>query len=240
MCGRFAASASTDLIVDAFAVDVVVNEVVPSWNAAPTDPVPAVVERFDRESGQAVRKLVTPRWGLVPSWSKGPSGAARMINARAETVAIKPSFRAAFAARRCLIPSDGFYEWHVGDAARPGARAPRQPWFIRPRGGGWWVMAGIYEFWRDRTASGPQEWLVTCAIITTTASDAVGRIHDRMPTTIRPDDWADWLDPGRTDPDNAQGLLHVAGDDELESYRVSMRVNDVRQNTPDLLEPLTG
>lgn len=240
MCGRFAASASTADIVGTFAVDEVVDEVEPTWNAAPTDPVPAVVERVERDTGAAVRKLVTPRWGLVPSWSKGPSGQARMINARAETVATKPSFRAAFAARRCLIPSDGFYEWHTEAPPHPGARAPKQPWFIRPRDGRWWVMAGIYEFWRERTASGPGDWLVTCAIITTTATDAVGRIHDRMPMTVRPGDWADWLDPRQTDPHGAHALLHVAGDDELEAYRVSRRVNDVRQDSPDLVAPLSG
>lgn len=237
MCGRFAASASTDDYVELFGVAEVVEEPQPRFNLAPTDPVPAIVERVDAASGAVVRKLVTPRWGLVPPWSKDASGAARLINARAETVATKPAFRAAFAARRCLIPADGYYEWRLlpapgdgGGVSRRGA-ARKQPYFIHPSGGGPFVMAGLYEFWR-RPEGG---WLTTAAIITTAATDALGYVHDRMPMSVLPQDWDAWLDPGRRDPGEAAALLHVAGD--LDARPVSTRVNSVANDGPDLLAP---
>ena len=233
MCGRFAASAGPDEYVEVFGIDEVVDEPLPSFNIAPTDPVPAVVERVDRESEQTVRKLVTPRWGLVPSWSKDATGAARMINARAETVATKPAFRKAFAARRCLIPADGYYEW-ITQAAGPGAKALKQPFFLRPADGGLFVMAGLYEFWKSPVG----EWLTTATIITTTATDALGHIHDRMPMTVEPDAWASWLDPRQAEPDAAASLLCVP--EGLTAYRVSMLVNRVTNDGPELVAPLAA
>lgn len=235
MCGRFAASASTEEIIETFAIDVVVDEPVVTFNAAPTDPVAAVVERADPETGEGVRKLVTPRWGLVPSWSKDTRGAARMINARVETVATKPAFAKAFATRRCLIPADGYYEWET--ASTPSGKPEKLPWFIRPAVGPF-VMAGIYEFWKDRSAAGEGAWLTTCSIITTQATDALGRIHDRMPMTVPPDAWAAWLDPTAPDPHAALALLHAPAGDEVETFRVSTSVNSVRNNRPDLVLPL--
>lgn len=238
MCGRFAASASTEEIIETFAIDEVVAEVPPTFNAAPTDAVPAVVERLDRESGRRVRKLVGPRWGLVPSWSRDASGAARLINARVETVATKPAFRKAFASRRCVVPADGYYEWVTVPAAGGGAKPAKQPWFIRPSAGGLFVMAGIYEFWRDPARAGEDGWLTTCSIITTNSTDAVGHIHDRMPMVIAREALADWLDPRLTDPDAARGLLSVLEGEALAAYRVSTAVNSVRNNLPALLEPV--
>ena len=236
MCGRFAASASTEDIIETFQVELVVDEVEPTYNAAPTDPVPAVLERIDKESGRAVRKLVTPRWGLVPSWSRDPRGGARMINARAETVASKPAYAKAFASRRCLIPADGFYEWTP--APGPGGKPAKQPWFIRPSGGGLFVMAGLYEFWKDPSPRGGAAWLTTCTIITTRATDALGHIHDRMPMAVLPENWADWLDPHLTDPQQALPLLHASEGAEMETFAVSPLVNSVRNDGPDLLRPL--
>jgi len=233
VCGRFAASASTDDYVELFGVQEIVDEPVPSFNVAPTDPVPAVVERLHPESGETVRKLVTPRWGLVPSWSKDASGAARLINARAETAATKPAFRRAFAARRCLIGADGYYEW-VDLPARPGGgRARKQPYFLHPADGGPFVMAGLYEFWRAPAG----EWLTTCTIITTAATDALGHLHDRMPMTVPPDAWASWLDPCATRPEVAASLLVAPAG--LAAYAVSTRVNSVANDGPDLVAPLT-
>ena len=230
MCGRFAASASTDDYVEVFGVAEVVDEVQPSFNLAPTDPIPAIVERLDAD-GAAVRKLVAPRWGLVPSWSKDAAGAARMINARFETVAEKPAFRKAFAARRCLIPADGYFEWHVLPGQEGVKKPAKQPFFIRPASG-LFVMAGLYEFWR--TPMG--EWLTTATIITTSATDALGHIHDRMPMVVDPDDWASWLDPAQTRPDAAASLLVV--DPDLTFYPVSSAVGNVANNSPELIEPL--
>lgn len=238
MCGRFAASASTEEIVETFAVDDVVDRVPPSWNVAPTDAVSAVVERVDSESGDLVRRLVAPRWGLVPSWARDPSGGARMINARVETVATKPAFRKAFAARRCVIPADGYYEWLTLAPTRAGGKPVKQPWFIRPSGAGPFVMAGVFEFWRDPSRVGKDPWLTTCTIITTDSTDAVGHLHDRMPMTIAPDALGAWLDPTLTDPDAALHLLSVLSGDALASYQVSQLVNSVRNNSPALLDPV--
>ena len=112
MCGRYAASADAELLEEVFVIDEVLGPLPPArWNIAPTDPVTAVVERVGKESGEITRKLVELRWGLVPSWSKDAKGGARMINARFETLDQKPAFRKALAARRCLLPADGYYEW---------------------------------------------------------------------------------------------------------------------------------
>lgn len=236
MCGRFAASASVEDMVETFDIDLVVDDPQPSFNLAPTDPVPAVVQRVDSETGMSVRKLVTPRWGLVPSWSKDPRGGARMINARVETVAEKPAFRRAFAARRCLIPADGFYEWQTENS--PGEKKPhKQPWFIRPTDGGLLVMAGLYEFWKDRTD--PQApWLTTCTVITTEATDALGTLHSRMPMVVRQEHWGAWLDAHQADAALARGLLDVDSGAQLETYRVSRAVNSVRNNGSVLIEQM--
>lgn len=231
MCGRFAASQSTQEIVDTFLIEEVVDEAVPDYNVAPTDPVAAVVERVDKATGEGVRKLVTPRWGLVPSWSKTAAGGARMINARSETVATKPAFAAAFAKRRCLIPADGYYEWTPGQ--RDG-KPYKQPWYLHPDAAapGALVMAGLYEFWRNPD---DDTWLTTCTIITTQATDALGHIHDRMPMVIEPADWGSWLDPLRTDAAEVLPLLRTPAD--LRSYEVSTLVNSVRNDGPELIEP---
>ncbi len=159
-----------------------------------------------------------------------------MINARAETVDAKPAFRAAFARRRCLLPADGYYEWY-----KPGgdAKAAKQPYYIRRADGGPLAFAGLYELWRDRGVPDdhPDAWLWTATIITTSAPDELGRIHDRMPMVISPDEWADWLDPGNNDTGDLRGLLAPAASGELTSYPVSTAVNAVRNNGPRLIEP---
>ncbi|MFV0406186.1 MAG: SOS response-associated peptidase [Propioniciclava sp.] len=236
MCGRFAASASVAEIVETFEIDLVVNEPQPRFNLAPTDPVPAVVERLDVGTGEAVRRLVTPRWGLVPSWSRDARSGARLINARSETVATKPAFRQAFARRRCLIPADGFYEWQSALDPDSG-KTVKQPWFIRPRSHGLLVMAGVYEFWKDRNDPAG-DWLTTCAVITTAATDALGALHDRMPMVVRSDRWDAWLDPQETDPQLALGLLDVDSGDQVDLYPVSRAVNSVRHDGAELVQPL--
>jgi putative SOS response-associated peptidase YedK len=272
MCGRYAASRRPEDLVEEFEVDesliepaaeppgaarpdpstvasAATEELAPSWNVAPTDPVAVVLERRPRgqpEGTPARRLLRLARWGLVPSWAKDASVGSRMINARVETVADKPAFRKAFASRRCLVPADGYYEWYTPEAAAdaPGGRGrkgkpAKQPFFIRPRGGGVLAMAGLYELWRDRSASDtdPGAWLWTCAILTTTAEDSLGRIHDRMPMLIERERFADWLDPSRSDPAELRGLLVPAAPGRLEAYPVSTAVNSVRNNGPQLVEP---
>ena len=236
MCGRYAASSDAELLEEMFLIDEVVGPLPPArYNIAPTDPVVAVVERASKGSSEPVgRKLVVLRWGLVPSWSKDAKGASRMINARFETLAERPAFRRALAVRRCLLPADGYYEWYapeVDPLVPASRRPPKQPFFIRPTNGSLLAMAGLYEFWKDPAG----EWLTTCTIITTTAADAVGHIHDRMPMTVPPERWAAWLDPSLTE--GALELLQAPGA-ELEAYAVPRLVSTVGNDGPELIEPL--
>lgn len=233
MCGRYAASADEGLLRETFELEQVLELPPASWNVAPTDPVPAVVERTDRETGEVVRKLVAPRWGLVPSWSKGPAGPP-MINARVETIAEKPAFRTALAKRRCLLPADGYYEWYETGQVTAKGKPVKQPFFIRPESG-LLVMAGLYEFWKDPAT---EEWLTSATIITTRATDRLGHIHDRMPMIVSPESWAAWLDPSLEDPQAARDLLQVTAADALEAYAVSTAVNAVANNTAALVDPI--
>ncbi len=229
MCGRFAASAAAEELLDFFEIDEVASALpAPSYNIAPTDPIAAVMERSRPEG---TRRLLTEvRWGLVPSWAKDSHGAARLINARVETVAEKPSFRKAFRSRRCLVPADGYYEWYV-QPSTISAKATKQPYFIRPLDGGRLAMAGLYEFWKAPDGS----WLTTAVIITAAATDAVGRLHDRMPMVVDRANWDAWLDPGfGADP---SGLLRAPALD-VEFYPVSTAVNRVGNDGPELLRPL--
>jgi putative SOS response-associated peptidase YedK len=190
----------------------------------------------DGDAAGEARELRVVRWGLVPFWAKDPSIGSRMINARAETVSVKPAFRRAFARRRCLLPADGYYEWY-----RPGgdAKAAKQPYYIYRADGAPLAFAGLYELWRNPEFPDdhPDAWLWTSTIITTSAPDELGRIHDRMPMVIGPELWADWLDPGNNDTGDLMGLLAPAGASGLISRRVSTAVNSVRNNGPRLIEP---
>ncbi len=211
----------------------------PDWNVAPTKDVPAVITRRDRDADDGampVRLLRPVRWGLVPSWAKDPSIGSRLINARMETVAEKPAFRRAFAKRRCLLPADGYYEWY-GEQ-----RGKKQPFYITRRDGGSLAMAGLYEFWRSPTAD-PEDrdaWLWTSTVLTTTAEDDVGRIHDRMPLLVPHDRWAEWLDPANDDTDSAAQLLIPAAPGTLAAWPVATTVNSVANNGPELVEPLAA
>ena len=227
MCGRYAATANPDELIEEFDIDFVDDEMaevcLPRYNIAPTDTVAGVVERA---GGDAVsRKLVPLRWGLVPSWSKAPT--ATMINARVETLVTKPAFRKAAAARRCLLPAAGYYEW----LSVPGADGKpfKQPWFLHP-GAGTLAMAGLYEFWK-----GPDGWVASATIITTQSTDAMGWVHDRMPMTVPADSWDDWLDPALTDAAAAVSLLTTP---TLDSRKVSRAVSTVGNEGPELISPL--
>jgi putative SOS response-associated peptidase YedK len=237
MCGRYASARKRIELLEEFSVqrDQVTQDLQPDYNVAPTKRVYAVMDRT--RAGEAARELRVVRWGLVPSWAKDVKIGSRLINARAETVAEKPSFRRAFAHRRCLLPADGYYEWQAREAA--GGKTVKQPFFIHRADGGPLAFAGLYELWRDReVADGdPDAWLWTATIITTTAPDEIGQIHDRMPMVIAPESWADWLDPGNADVADLRALLAPAAARGLASYPVSAAVNSVRNNGPDLIEP---
>ncbi|MEV7122552.1 SOS response-associated peptidase [Kitasatospora griseola] len=236
MCGRFVSTTEPgDLVA---LLDVArwnpTEALAPSWNVAPTDPIPAVLERVDHDTGEVVRQLRTLRWGLVPSWAKDRSGAARLINARSETVDQKPSFRKAFAARRCVIPADGYYEWRPVPAG-DGRKAYKQPYFLST--GELMLMAGLYEFWRDTSLpeDDPAAWLATATILTTDATDIAGRVHDRMPLTITRQDVDSWLDPAHSDRADLHHLLHRPADGDILVRAVPTAVNRVAENGPQLL-----
>ena len=254
MCGRYASTRKRIELLEEFSVqrDMVTESLQPDYNVAPTKPVYAVLDRVEQPSersgddgrrddagngtaaGKPARELRVVRWGLVPFWAKDGKIGSRMINARAETVAEKPAFRRAFGKRRCLLPADGYYEWQ----SQPGAA--KQPIYITRADSRSLAFAGLYELWRDPTVGREDEdaWLWTATVITTSAPDELGMIHDRMPMIIDPAAWADWLDPANSDAADLRGLLSPAAASGLTTYPVSTAVNSVRNNGPQLIEPI--
>jgi putative SOS response-associated peptidase YedK len=241
MCGRYASSRKPEDLAEEFEIDraraaeSVREPLVADYNVAPTKSVYAVLTRPD---GPRDLRVVT--WGLVPFWAKDPKIGSRMINARMETVAEKPAYRQAFAKRRCLLPADGYYEWYPTSQRTKAGKPLKQPFFIRPKDGSSLAMAGLYEIWRDKDKADddPTRFLWTCTVITTDAEDEVGVIHDRMPMLVERDRWADWLDPERTATGDLTSLLVPAAPGRLEAFPVSTSVNSVRNNGPELVEPL--
>ncbi len=230
MCGRFVSARKRLELLEEFGVtrDRVADEPAPDYNVAPTKQIYAVLTGKG-EAGEPERELRRVKWGLVPFWAKEATGGAKMINARAETVAVKPAFRRPFAKRRCLIPADGYYEWKN-----------KKPFYIFRTDGADLAMAGIYELWRDPTVPEDHEnaFLWTAAVITTAATDDVGEIHDRMPMVIEPQLWADWLDPENTEVSQLHAAMVPAMKGAITSYPVSTDVNFVRNNGPELIRPL--
>ncbi len=239
MCGRYASSRKPEDLAEEFEIDrrrvaeTLAEPLPPDYNVAPTKSVYAVLQRSEEE-----RSLRTLTWGLVPFWAKEPKIGNRMINARMETLAEKPAYRQAFAKRRCLLPADGYFEWYQTSQKGASGKPLKQPFFIRPTDGSSLAMAGLYEIWRDpeKDEDDPARFLWTCTVITTSAEDDLGRIHDRMPMLVEPDRWQAWLDP-ESDADPRE-LLVPAAPGRLEAYPVSTSVNNVRNNGPELLEPL--
>jgi putative SOS response-associated peptidase YedK len=220
MCGRYASSRKPDDLVGYFEVEEPPEEVLPaSWNVAPTDPVYGVVQR-------ETRQLRVFRWGLVPSWAKDPKVGARFINARRETVATTNAFRVAYAKRRCLLPADGYYEWKPEGTGK-------QPYYLSSATGEPLAMAGLYEHWKRADGT----WLSTCTILTTSAPDELGEIHDRAPLLVPKDLWSLWLDRSVADPD---ALLVPGTPGVLEAWPVSLEVGNVRNNGAHLVDPLAG
>src|SRR3712207_1675998 len=166
-----------------------------------------------------------------------------------ETIAEKPAFRHAFAKRRCLLPADGYYEWYPTDQRTKAGKPVKQPFFIHPQDGSVMAMAGLYEIWRDPTRDDddPSRFRWTCTVLTTSAEDSLGHIHDRMPLLVEPERYAAWLDPdwspgssrgSSNEPDDLRKLLVPAAPGRLEAYPVSTQVNSVRNNGPELMEPI--
>ncbi len=219
MCGRYAQYSSGEAIANTFDATLQIEDLVLRYNAAPMQWLPVVRQR---PSGERVVQLL--RWGLVPSWSKDEAIAARLINARAETLAEKPSFRAAFRMRRCIVPANGFYEW-----AKP--PAGKQVFYIHPSGDLLLAFAGLWERW-TRPEDG--EVIDSFTIVTTAANALVRPIHDRMPVVLGPEEVRVWLDR-ETPADVLHGLLIPYPDGRLASYPVSRAVGNVRHEGPELI-----
>ncbi|MGD1999829.1 MAG: SOS response-associated peptidase [Desulfobacterales bacterium] len=223
MCGRFVRHSSLELIEKTFNVDRPAFEVTQSYNIAPTQAVLAVVR-----NGHA--GLVQLHWGLVPIFAKDASGAARMINARSETLATKPSFRNAFRKRRCLIVADGFYEW-------TGPKGQKQAWYISLPTDGPFGFAGLWEVWR---ADDRKTEIRSCTIITADASPGLRDIHNRMPVILRAGAYDAWLDPANQNAERLRQILQNDSHVEFERTAVSSRVNYVGNTGAGCIEPLQG
>jgi putative SOS response-associated peptidase YedK len=206
MCGRYSLHSNPDVIALMFGLSEIPAHQ-PRYNIAPAAQVLII-----RQNEAAM-----VRWGLVPRWAKDPSMGARMNNARAETVAEKPSFREAYRKRRCLIPANGFYEWK-SESGR------KQPYYIYPSSGELFSFAGLWEQWHD---------LQTCAIITTDANEKMAAVHERMPVIVSPAEYSAWLAGGEVP-------LHACPNDVIDIRRVSRAVNNARNESPDLVEPEDG
>ncbi|MFI2485294.1 SOS response-associated peptidase [Promicromonospora kroppenstedtii] len=238
MCGRFASFTQTQDLADELAIAEIAEDarlLPPSWNVAPTDPVRIVVERAAKGSTEVSRSMQLARWGLVPSWSKDPSGGARMINARSESLVDKPAFAKPFKARRCLVLADGYYEWRKLSLPATGSKkVPKQPYWIHPAEQGVAALAGLYEFWRNPAASesDPDRWLVSTTVVTRPASESMAAIHDRMPLVLPPSAWNQWLDPSVSD---ASELLQI-DNLPLATLPVGDAVGSVQNDGPSLIE----
>jgi len=218
MCGRYVLATDPAALVAEFDVTESPDRVLdPDYNVAPTKDVYIVVDHDE------ARALEIARWGLVPSWAKDPAIGSRMINARVETLTEKPAYRSSARKRRCIIPADGYYEWYT-----PQIKGRKQPFYIRRTDGQPLAMAGLYSWWRPADDA---PWLLTCTVITSDAPDSLGHIHDRAPMFVLRESWDAWLGP---DEEDLRGLLTV--DMPVEAVPVSTRVNNVRNNGPELLE----
>jgi putative SOS response-associated peptidase YedK len=219
MCGRFTHRLTWKQIVALYGLTGDQPfELNPRYNVAPSQMVPVVRERDGK------RELALLRWGLIPSWAKEASIAYKMINARAEKVAAAPSYRAAFKARRCIIPASGFYEWQQREKGK-------QPFLIQAKDGGLLSLAGLWERWEQGA-----EPIETFTIITTTPNELMAPIHDRMPVILEPDAFDAWLAPGASPI--AEALLQPYPADKLEVCPISTRANSPKNDDPAIIEPL--
>jgi putative SOS response-associated peptidase YedK len=235
MCGRFTISEVPDELADQCClIDSVPIE--PRYNIAPSQMVPVIAFGSSDGSGACILKpgeggrpsgriLIHLKWGLVPGWAKDPSIGNRMINARAETVAEKPSYRSAFKRRRCLMLADGFFEWKKQGGSK-------QPYHIRMQDRSLFAFAGLWEHW----SGGDGSIIQSCVLITTTPNELVKEIHDRMPVILPRDRYDAWLDPANQDKDTLKSMLKPHPADDMTAYPVSTRVNNPANDTRDLIE----
>jgi putative SOS response-associated peptidase YedK len=223
MCGRYRLSRRKQLVEEYFESVSSGEDWNPRYNIAPTQPVP-VIRQNPKEP---VRQLSLMKWGLIPSWAKDASGAARMINARSETASTKPAFRDALKSRRCLIPADGFYEW-----MRDGKT--KQPYCFEVNEGELFAFAGIWDRWKDPSGG----WIKTCSILTTIPNAGTSAVHDRMPVILEPDSYDLWLDPGMRDVGVASELLKPCDARLMRYFPISTRINRVANDDEECSRPV--
>lgn len=221
MCGRFVRKSDARTIAREFDVDEVAADLAPSYNVAPSQQVAVVMT-------EEKKRLVSMKWGLIPAWSDDPSIGNRLINARAETVAEKPSFREAFMRQRCLVIADGFYEWQKRGRTR-------QPYFIRLKTDQPFGFAGLYDVW---TSPGG-EVITTCTIITSEPNETVKTLHDRMPVILSKEFEDAWLDPYNADHASLVQMLSPYSANEMEMHTVSALVNSPANDSPECMAPAT-
>jgi putative SOS response-associated peptidase YedK len=219
MCGRFARIVSDATLREKYRLERMA-QLQDRYNIAPMQNIAAV------RTIEKGRELVLLQWGLIPGWSKDDKIAFKLTNARAETVAEKPSFRSAFKKRRCLIPASGYYEWQKQ------ATGPKQPFYIFPHDGGLFSFAGLWESWHNPKG----EEVQTCTILTTSANEVMKPIHERMPVILGPSAEEQWLDPRAYTEDLQLLLVPFAGED-MEAHRVSLLVNNPKHDGPKCIEP---
>lgn len=224
MCGRYTLHHKAKEIEERFDVDAAEELLAPRYNIAPSQIIPVI--RRPR-SGDNLREMAGCKWGLIPFWAKDPKIGNNLINAKAETIAEKPSFKQAFTKRRCLIPADGFYEWQKR------GKAPSQPMHIRRRDGGLFAFAGLWEEWRSPEG----EPVETCTIITVEPNELLSKIHNRMAAILRPDDEAAWIDP-MSGIDDLLQMLRPYDSGELEAIPVSRAVNSPAHDSPACIAPI--
>jgi putative SOS response-associated peptidase YedK len=221
MCGRFSQAQIAELDREVFKL-LSIPALPPRYNVAPTQEV-AVVRQG---SEAAERSLDLLRWGLIPHWAKDPAIGNRMINARAESVADKPAFRDSFRERRCLVPSDGFYEWAK-------AKHGKQPYYVRVLGGKLFAFAGLWDRWRDPTG----ETRETFTIITTEPNELLRQVHNRMPVILAPEEYDSWLAPEATTAADLSKLLRPYPTEQMSYYPVSRYVNSPDNEGPECVRP---
>jgi putative SOS response-associated peptidase YedK len=223
MCGRYRLSRRKQIIEEHFDSVSGEEDWAPRYNVAPTQPVP-IISQHPKEPR---RDLSLVRWGLIPSWAKDASGAARMINARSESAAIKPAFRDALKLRRCLVPADGFYEWMR-------AGKTKQPYLFEVNEGELFAFAGLWERWKDPNGN----WIKSCSILTTTPNAVTAAVHDRMPVILHPDNYDLWLDPRFNDVAALSEMLKPYDARLMRSFLVSTRINHTANDDAECAKPL--
>ena len=222
MCGRFEIHSAIEMITEIFGIDEWEIEYSPNYNVAPSQDILIVVN-------DGKRRLIRSRWGLVPPWSKDLSTGYKMINARAESLAEKRSFKTAFEKQRCLVVADGFYEWRKEGTGK-------KPFYIRLKSGKPFGFAGLYNVWKSPEG----EQITTSTIITTDANELVRPIHNRMPVITSPDRYGLWLDPSVHEKDLLMPVLTPVASEEMEMYRVTPKMNSVKYNDPENVKAIEG